>query len=146
MSIQTSDLQKRLLQLAGAVGECGFSTADVAGIPRDSVQMSVSRLARRGLLHVGRIGHRTMRVFARPEWAHAYATRRVTLTPSAKKPANLGGLRMHAQWAPDTPAHYPLRADGTPAYKFTVCPSRFDAQEAQVRNVVRWNADKIVGA
>jgi hypothetical protein len=28
-----------------------------------------------------------------------------------------------APWPDDTPAHYPTNADGTPAYRFTVCPT-----------------------
>ncbi|HRY86514.1 MAG TPA: hypothetical protein P5305_01430 [Rubrivivax sp.] len=129
-------LDKRLLDMAQRAGRTGISLMDVTG---ESVRHSYNitmRLVAHGLLHKGKVGHRTVRFFTRAEWAKDYER---TRKAPAERPTVL-----RAAWDADTPAIYPTHPDGSPAYKYTVCESNFDPLDAAIRNRQRWSADPII--
>ncbi len=125
-------LRALLAEKATQAGSVGFATTDVEGYKHRHVDVVVRSMVAEGSLFRGKIGHRTMRLFAEKGWAEAYETGRRKLATKAPK--------LDASKEPV----YPVDAKGNPLYKITVVPSKFDPFEAQVRNLSRWNGDSVV--
>jgi hypothetical protein len=105
-----------VVALAREAGERGIGTEDIEGVTIAQAWDVVSPLVDSGRLFRGKVGHRTVRFFATPEWAERYSRnlRRARPTPATSA--------ARQRWSPDAPPHYPVNADGSPAYKVTVCP------------------------
>lgn len=113
-----NDFDAILMAKAEASGAVGFSLADVAGVPTKQASVSSARLIRAGKLWKGKIGHRTMRLFAKVEWAATYSANRRTVTSAAP----VFTPRSHARWAANAPIHWPIDQHGSALYAVTVCP------------------------
>ena len=114
-----SALDDTVMAQIESAGAAGFVIEGLSGRTATDVDSVVRKLIRLGRVHKGKIGHRTVRFFSRPEWAAAYQEQRVAATAVI---AAGRGARSKATWSSDTPATYPTNPDGTPAYKVTVCP------------------------
>lgn len=126
---------------AAAGGSSGFSIAELEaeGYARRRVDSAVNRMVADGLLHKGKTGHRTMRLFLSKEWAGAYEARRRPVTQ--REPTH---TRMKANWAPGQEAIYPVDDQGNPLYKFTSSGiSDEDLRRGQIANQRRWNGDAV---
>lgn len=137
-----AQMREFIAQASIRAGSTGFTVADIeaAGHNKRKVDSCINRMVADGVLHKGKIGHRTMRLFARSEWANAFAAGRRSLSSPAKTTG-----RMKAGWAPGQQAEYPVDADGKPLYKFTsITISDEELRQAQMRNVRRWNGNLLV--
>lgn len=109
-TIQIEELNRRILVLATRTN--GVSSDEVDGI---QVSKQLGRLTDRGLLHRGKLGHKTVRYFASRPAAEAYVSKYLGafLAAAAKRaPKEKRGNR----WAADLPMVI------TPATKFTYAP------------------------
>lgn len=119
----------QILAAAKIAGEAGISTDSIVGMSAADANNALPRLVRSGQIFKGKIGHRTVRYFARPEWAQAYGDK----YKSASAPTPSKKRAQRAPWTVDTPAHYPVDADGKPLYKVTICPSGQLGPDAPIR-------------
>lgn len=138
-----TDLEDAIIAHARRVGSTGFSVVDVPFrcTPRQAYSVC-QRLVLRGLLHKGKSGHRTLRMFSTAQWAADYSRTRRRIGTEGRTGEKV--QRRTAGWTADTPVIFPVDAAGRPLYKFTVCPSRCDPQVAQMRNLIRWNSDAAI--
>lgn len=113
-----NDFDAILVSHADVTGAAGFRLADIVGIPNAQVVVSCERLIRTGKLWKGKISHRIMRIFSRPEWAANYSISRAAATQEA----TTSGRRNRAPWAADAAPHFPVDSAGRPLYVVTVCP------------------------
>jgi hypothetical protein len=118
-----------ILKRAEMVGEEGFAIADIVGFQARQVDSAARRLMKSGQLHRGKSGHRTMRLFARAEWAESFSANYVTAcSRRASKPVNapsgpgVWSYGKRCPWPAGTEAVYPTDAHGNPLYKHTVVP------------------------
>lgn len=112
-----------LVKYALKVGQVGFCLADVEGFTAKVVDEAQRRLVKAGELHKGKIGHRTMKLFATAEWAEAYVACYVTASAVHKDRTIAQAVITRAPWAPGTEAQYPTDPAGNPLYKVTVYPT-----------------------
>lgn len=136
---EKSSMREALTKMAAEAGKAGFSVSDVLdrGYNRYRVNSSIERMVNAGLLHKGKLGHRTMRLFGSVAWANEFENRRRVAPPIASSHS-----RMKANWDPDQEAVYPVDEDGNPLYKVTSVGLSDEAlRQGQIRNVARWNSD-----
>lgn len=126
---RNNEIRELLIAQATRSGSLGFSISDVSGPKRRSVDQAARSLVDEGMLFRGKIGHRTMRLFAEESWAKAYESEHRVHNKSKT-------VRLD----PSQDAVYPVDEMGNPLYKFTKCESRADPFEAQLRNRSRWSA------
>ncbi|WOB06538.1 hypothetical protein [Piscinibacter gummiphilus] len=107
-----------LRKLIVASGERGVSAAEVTGHTAQMIQKASAKLLDEGVVFRGRLGHRTVRFFAKQEWATAYETTKQTAATKA-----LSRAKARAPWPADAPIHYPKDERGNPLYKHTVVPA-----------------------
>lgn len=128
MSEPRKAIDQLVLERATQAGAAGISTDEIAGLTVNDVNRAVGRLYARGLVFKGKIGHRTMRVFASISWAADYSSNR-----RPPEPVKVNGRRTRASWSADAPIYYPKNPDGSPAYKRTVIETVVRPEGAPIR-------------
>ena len=122
---------RQILALIEAAGSEGIGYGDLrfGGFTDGKIGGSVVRLIALGGVFKAAIGHRTVRLFARIDWASAYAAERRVVGP-----------RTSASWPAGEEAHYPRHADGSPAYKHTIVPppTRPDSMPIRTTHYQPW--------
>lgn len=106
------ELDAEVLKLVQAAGAAGYVAQAVEPYTIGQVRCCLERLVRTGRSFKGKIGHRTMRIFASKTHAQRYAGSRKTIgavTAARDKRASARAL-----WGPDTPVTY------HPDFKHTV--------------------------
>lgn len=110
---RTAALSALLLEMGKRPG--GFLLCEVVCDLAHSAPLTMSvKLVRLGLLHRVKSGHRTVRFFGTAQAAMAHQAHQSAANPAVVIKAG--------RWPADLPAHYPLNADGSPAYKVTIAP------------------------
>ncbi len=110
-----------ILDAAKKAGSSGVPLVDayIPGVKPARMHKVFTEMVAAGQVFKGKIGHRTMRMFSKREWAAAFES-----TRRRRDDLRFTSSHARAQWAPDSDAIYPVDAAGQPLYKFTVIPAR----------------------
>lgn len=118
-----------VIALAQRTAAAGFATSDLEGYTVRLVDRVCRRLVEAGKLFKGKVGHRTVRYFARQEWASQYESGKRTVNAAqATAPT-----RARAPWGADATTHYPHDEHGRPLYKHTVAEPKPLPANAPIR-------------
>jgi len=91
---ELKELHRKLVELSKR--KLGYSTGEVPGHSVEEVGRATSDLQRWGHVHPGKRGHRTVRYFACPQDAKAWAD-------AGSRPPTVRQEPMRAPWPADTP-------------------------------------------